>query len=80
MGLADSFGPERVFNTPLYVFWDLSLHSTGFLTLPRVFRTEQGIAGFGIGMAAMGHTAVAEMQFADYIVSSKIGSTLDLPD
>ncbi|GAA5875451.1 hypothetical protein JCM16303_000628 [Sporobolomyces ruberrimus] len=46
MGLADSFGPERVFNTPL---------------------TEQGIAGFGIGMAAMGHTAVAEMQFADYI-------------
>ncbi|GAA5965312.1 hypothetical protein JCM8115_002251 [Rhodotorula mucilaginosa] len=46
MGLADQFGPERVFNTPL---------------------TEQGIAGFGIGLAAMGHTAVAEMQFADYI-------------
>ncbi|CEQ39893.1 SPOSA6832_01449 [Sporobolomyces salmonicolor] len=46
MGLADAFGQERVFNTPL---------------------TEQGIAGFGIGLAAMGHTAVAEMQFADYI-------------
>ncbi|GAA6051160.1 hypothetical protein JCM3770_002568 [Rhodotorula araucariae] len=46
MGLADSFGQERVFNTPL---------------------TEQGIAGFGIGLATMGHTAVAEMQFADYI-------------
>ncbi|BGP38031.1 hypothetical protein JCM10449v2_001958 [Rhodotorula kratochvilovae] len=46
MGLADSFGEERVFNTPL---------------------TEQGIAGFGIGLATMGHTAVAEMQFADYI-------------
>ncbi|KAL1720139.1 thiamine diphosphate-binding protein [Schizophyllum commune] len=46
MGLAEEFGRERVFNTPL---------------------TEQGIAGFGIGMAAMGHTAIAEIQFADYI-------------
>ncbi|GAA6016493.1 hypothetical protein JCM10207_002816 [Rhodosporidiobolus poonsookiae] len=46
MGLADAFGQERVFNTPL---------------------TEQGIAGFGIGMSTMGHTAVAELQFADYI-------------
>lgn len=36
----------------------------------RVFNTplsEQGIVGFGIGMAAMGHTAIAEVQFADYI-------------
>lgn len=36
----------------------------------RVFNTplcEQGIAGFAIGMAAVGHTAIAEMQFADYI-------------
>ncbi|KAJ2826189.1 hypothetical protein IWW50_002494 [Coemansia erecta] len=46
VGLADEFGQERIFNTPL---------------------TEQGIAGFAIGMAAMGHTAVAEIQFADYI-------------
>ncbi|GAA5833200.1 hypothetical protein JCM11251_005172 [Rhodosporidiobolus azoricus] len=46
MGLAETFGQARVFNTPL---------------------TEQGIAGFGIGLATMGHTAVAEMQFADYI-------------
>lgn len=45
-GLAEQFGRDRVFNTPL---------------------TEQGIAGFGIGMAAVGHTAVAEIQFADYI-------------
>jgi hypothetical protein len=29
--------------------------------------TEQGIAGFGIGLAMMGHTAIAEIQFADYI-------------
>lgn len=36
----------------------------------RVFSTplcEQGIAGFGIGYAAMGGTAIAEIQFADYI-------------
>lgn len=36
----------------------------------RVFNTplcEQGIAGFGIGLAAAGATAVAEIQFADYI-------------
>lgn len=36
----------------------------------RVFNTplsEQGIAGFGIGLAAVGATAIAEIQFADYI-------------
>lgn len=36
----------------------------------RVFNTpltEQGIVGFGIGAAAMGHTVIAEIQFADYI-------------
>jgi 2-oxoisovalerate dehydrogenase E1 component beta subunit len=36
----------------------------------RVFNTplcEQGVAGFGIGYAAMGKTAIAEIQFADYI-------------
>lgn len=46
MGLAEEFGRERVFNTPL---------------------TEQGIVGFGVGLALMGHTAIAEIQFADYI-------------
>lgn len=36
----------------------------------RVFNTplcEQGIVGFGIGLAAMGSRAIAEIQFADYI-------------
>lgn len=36
----------------------------------RVFNTplcEQGILGFAVGMAAMGHTAIAEIQFADYM-------------
>ena len=36
----------------------------------RVFNTplcEQGIAGFGIGAATAGATAIAEIQFADYI-------------
>ncbi|KAH8916607.1 thiamine diphosphate-binding protein [Atractiella rhizophila] len=46
LGLAEEFGRERVFNTPL---------------------TEQGIAGFGIGLSSMGQTAIAECQFADYM-------------
>ena len=36
----------------------------------RVFNTplcEQGIAGFGIGVAVAGTTAIAEIQFGDYI-------------
>ena len=36
----------------------------------RVFSTplsEQGIAGFAIGLATAGATTIAEMQFADYI-------------
>jgi len=46
MKLAENFGGDRVFNTPL---------------------TEQGIMGFGIGLAAEGMRPVAEIQFADYV-------------
>ncbi len=28
---------------------------------------EQGIVGFGVGLAIAGSTAIAEIQFADYI-------------
>lgn len=41
-----------------------------FLGKDRVFNTplsEQGIVGFGIGVATAGATAIAEIQFADYI-------------
>lgn len=37
----------------------------------RVFNTpltEQGIAGFGIGLAAMGHTAIAEIQVSKIVI------------
>ncbi|KAJ3192167.1 hypothetical protein HK101_006947 [Irineochytrium annulatum] len=36
----------------------------------RVFNTplsEQGLVGFAVGMAAVGHTPIAEIQFADYV-------------
>lgn len=46
MKLAETYGADRVFNTPL---------------------TEQGIMGFGIGLAAQGMRPVAEIQFADYV-------------
>lgn len=48
-------------------------HKECKLTLPgqkRVFNTpltEQGIAGFGIGLASVGSTAIAEIQFGDYV-------------
>jgi 2-oxoisovalerate dehydrogenase E1 component beta subunit len=49
------------------------MHSSLFLWSTgahRVFNTplsEQGIAGFAIGLASNGSTAIAEIQFADYI-------------
>lgn len=57
------------------VWWAIKLklitqNVTPLLGRERVFNTplsEQGIAGFGIGVAAMGQTAIAEIQFSDYI-------------
>ncbi|KAK2570608.1 2-oxoisovalerate dehydrogenase subunit beta [Acropora cervicornis] len=49
---------------------DIILDSDPTAGKDRVFNTplsEQGIVGFGIGMAAAGATAIAEIQFADYI-------------
>jgi 2-oxoisovalerate dehydrogenase E1 component beta subunit len=50
-------------------FWESRVMQEKFGT-HRVFNTplcEQGIAGFGIGLAAQGSIAIAEIQFADYI-------------
>ena len=46
--------------------------------------SEQGIVGFGIGVAAAGATAIAEIQFADYIfpafdqVSQVVGTSVNV--
>lgn len=48
----------------------------------RVFNTpltEQGIAGFGIGLASVGATAIAEIQFGDYVSQTSWLRT-DVPD
>ncbi|WP_125590712.1 alpha-ketoacid dehydrogenase subunit beta [Companilactobacillus jidongensis] len=46
-GLAEEFGDQRVFNSPL---------------------GESEIAGLAVGLGVMGHHAIAEFQFADYIL------------
>ena len=61
-GLAEEFGKlDHPSKSHLIL-----IHITG---RERVFNTpltEQGIAGFGIGLAAMGHTAIAEIQVFFY--------------
>lgn len=47
-----------------------TVYYTVFKGKDRVFNTplcEQGIAGFGVGLAVAGSTAIAEIQFGDYI-------------
>ena len=73
-GLQDRFGRDRVFNTPLCeqvrVMKACFLFVLGCCSCsgPHISSPlSQGIVGFGVGLAAMGHTAVAEIQFADYI-------------
>ena len=65
LGLAEEFGRERVFNTPLTEYVVCALRIIRSLIFGLFCR--QGIVGFGIGFAAMGQTAIAEIQFADYI-------------
>lgn len=63
MGLAEEFGWCRS------TFPSIA-HLITLTGRDRVFNTpltEQGIVGFGIGLASMGHRAIAEIQFADYI-------------
>ncbi|OXH00747.1 2-oxoisovalerate dehydrogenase E1 component, beta subunit [Cryptococcus neoformans A1-35-8] len=46
----------------------------------RVFNTpltEQGIAGFGIGLASLGASAIAEIQFGDYVSYIQSGTNAD---
>ncbi|KAJ3338911.1 hypothetical protein HDU93_008889 [Gonapodya sp. JEL0774] len=60
VGLADKYGQ---LNAELF----LDSNTKG---RDRVFNTplcEQGLVGFAIGMAAVGSTAIAEIQFADYV-------------
>lgn len=60
------FGEDVAFGGVFRCTLDLAKNFGG----DRVFNTpltEQGIVGFGIGLAAAGHTAIAEIQFADYI-------------
>ncbi len=57
LDLNEKYGDARVFNTPLCEqvnHWKTSMMS-------------QGIAAFAIGLANIGMTAIAEIQFADYI-------------
>ena len=52
------------------LFFMLHSCSVDCVGADRVFNTplcEQGIMGFGIGLATQGSTAIAEIQFADYI-------------
>ncbi len=51
----------------MLLLWSIYLLYVG---KDRVFNSplcEQGIMGFGIGLATQGSTAIAEIQFADYI-------------
>jgi 2-oxoisovalerate dehydrogenase E1 component beta subunit len=67
MGLAEEFGMYIVHRPSIGGEISNVGHNKG---RDRVFNTpltEQGIAGFGIGLAATGQTAIAEIQFADYI-------------
>ena len=56
--------------SPLVASFVVPMDSRRNFGADRVFNTplsENGIAGFAIGYASMGGTAIGEIQFADYI-------------
>lgn len=65
VGLKDKYGRYMLDFKPTFNHLHLLCSGEG-----RVFNTplcEQGIVGFGIGVAVGGSTAIAEVQFSDYI-------------
>jgi 2-oxoisovalerate dehydrogenase E1 component beta subunit len=65
MNLREKYGAHRVFNFPLC---EQVLFFSNFVSVvPASSVFTQGIAGFGVGLAAEGSIAIAEIQFADYI-------------
>lgn len=61
------FAVQKTYDQSMESIIPYSICSSG---ADRVFNTplcEQGIIGFGIGAAVVGTTAIAEIQFADYI-------------
>jgi pyruvate/2-oxoglutarate/acetoin dehydrogenase E1 component len=63
MGLAEEFGKHKCTSPSIAPLIILAGRDRVFNTP----LTEQGIVGFGIGLASMGHRAIGEIQFADYI-------------
>ena len=60
----DKYGEDRVFNTPLC---EQVIILERIIELSKHFNIK-GIAGFAIGAAVAGTCAIAEIQFADYIL------------
>ena len=57
-------------HTPIHTYIHMFPCDATITGKERVFNSplcEQGIVAFGIGLAAQGSTAIAEIQFADYI-------------
>lgn len=63
MGLTEEFGKPNLSSNLVTV--DSIL--TGKKRVFNTPLTEQGIAGFGIGLASVGGCAIGEIQFGDYV-------------
>ena len=58
---------ESVQHTLMVSLYPMSLSLFQLPSFSPILPSEQGIAGFAVGYASTGGTAVAEIQFADYI-------------